>query len=158
MKKTCRVCNKEEGTGKRRMFQIPEDLEKWEQRAKTSKEDWKWQTGITAHRLSESNWRKATCRSKGGNRKSTNVQACQLEVSGTMPPPMALCCEILAGGARADGQCCSLITTRGWSCASSGKLSVLLWLMLTIKESLMGCGEVKRGTLAQVQRTPTCGS
>ena len=124
MKKTCRACNKEQGTGKRRMFQIPEELEKREQRAKTSKEDWKWQTGITAHRLSESNWRKATCRSKGGNRKSTNVQACQLEVSGTMSPPMALCCEVLAGGARADGQCCSL-----------------LWLMLTTKESLMGCGE-----------------
>ena len=57
--KKCRGCNKEEGTGcthcpSRReevRNQIPEGLDKWEQRAKTSKEDWKWQRGITSNPL-----------------------------------------------------------------------------------------------------------
>ena len=29
---------------------------KWEQKAKTSKKEWKWQRGIVAHPLSESQW------------------------------------------------------------------------------------------------------
>ena len=51
--KKCRGCNKEEGTEKHRLYhcpswrelrnQIQEGFGKWEQRAKTSKEDWKWQ-------------------------------------------------------------------------------------------------------------------
>ena len=54
-KKKCRGCCKE-GTEKHRLYhcpswrevrnQIPEDLEKWEQRAKTSKKDWRWQRGV----------------------------------------------------------------------------------------------------------------
>ena len=51
--KKCRGCNKEEGPEKHRLChcpswrelrnQIQEGFGKWEQRAKTSKEDWKWQ-------------------------------------------------------------------------------------------------------------------
>ena len=61
--KKCRGCNKEEGTEKHRLYhcpcwkdirrQIPVELRKWEQRATTSKKDWKWQRGITTHPLSE---------------------------------------------------------------------------------------------------------
>ena len=38
--------------------EIPEAFhsEKWEQRARTSKEEWQWQRGIVAHPLSESQW------------------------------------------------------------------------------------------------------
>ena len=54
--KICRGCDKEEGKEKHRPSsvegrrnQIPEKLGRWEQRARTSKEDWKWQRGITSH-------------------------------------------------------------------------------------------------------------
>ena len=36
--------------------EIPEAFRKWEQKAKTSKKEWKWQRGIVAHPLSESQW------------------------------------------------------------------------------------------------------
>ena len=38
---------------------IPENLRKWEQRAKTSKKEWKWQRGITSHCLKEGKWTKS---------------------------------------------------------------------------------------------------
>ena len=56
-------CNKEENTEKHRLHhcpcwkeirsQIPGTLMKWEQRARTSEKDWKWQRRITTHALSE---------------------------------------------------------------------------------------------------------
>ena len=59
--KKCRGCNKEEGTEKHRLYhgpcwkevrnQIPEDWGEMGAKAKTSKKDWKWQRGITAHPL-----------------------------------------------------------------------------------------------------------
>ena len=61
--KKCRGCNKEEGTEKHRLYhcpcwravrnQIPEKLGKREQRANTSKKDWRWQRGITSYLLSQ---------------------------------------------------------------------------------------------------------
>ena len=66
MKTKCQGCNKEEGTEKHRLYQCPcwkevrgqvtEELEKCEQRARTSKKDRRWQRGITTHPLSESQW------------------------------------------------------------------------------------------------------
>ena len=60
--KKCRGCNKEEGTEKRRLYQcpswrevrnqIPEEMGKRE----TSKEQRKWQRGITSHPLNGKNW------------------------------------------------------------------------------------------------------
>ena len=45
----------------------PERLWKWEQMVSTSKEDWKWQRGITLRPLSESNcWKSHFCQSDGG--------------------------------------------------------------------------------------------
>ena len=44
--KRCWGCSKEEGTEKHRMYHCPswrDGLVKWEQRARTWKEDWKWQ-------------------------------------------------------------------------------------------------------------------
>ena len=70
--------------------EIPESLWKWEHRAKTSKEAWKWQRGITTHILSGSNGRKSHL-SEGGSPKSTGAGACQSKASGTMSP-MARCC------------------------------------------------------------------
>ena len=36
--------------------EIPEAFRQWEQKAKTSKKEWKWRRGVAAHPLSESQW------------------------------------------------------------------------------------------------------
>ena len=61
-----KACHKEEGTEKHRLYhcpewnevrrEIPEAVRKWEQKARTSKEEWKWQRGIVTRPLSESQW------------------------------------------------------------------------------------------------------
>ena len=48
----CQACQIEEGTEKHRLYHCP----KWEQKAGTSKKEWKWQRGIVPHPLSESQW------------------------------------------------------------------------------------------------------
>ena len=60
------ACQMEEGTEKHRLYHcpewhearrdIPEPFRKWEQKARTSKKEWKWQRGMVAHPLSESQW------------------------------------------------------------------------------------------------------
>ena len=62
----CEACHKEEGTEKHRLYrcrewyearrEIPEAFRKWEQKARTSKKEWKWQSGIVTHPLSDSQW------------------------------------------------------------------------------------------------------
>ena len=62
----CQACQMVEGTEKHRLYHcpeshavrrdIPESFRKCEQQARTSKKEWKWQTGIVAHPLSESQW------------------------------------------------------------------------------------------------------
>ena len=57
-----------QGTEKHRLFHCPEWCEarreiteaprKWEQKARTSEKEWKWQRGIVTHPLSESQWNK----------------------------------------------------------------------------------------------------
>ena len=71
--------------------QITDGLGKWEQKAKTSKEDWKWQKRMTSHPLSGSNWRRShlTVRTKAG--------ACQSKDFETTSRPMAPCQEYQAG-------------------------------------------------------------
>ena len=59
-------CHREEGTEKHSLHHCPgwnevrcqvlEACRKWEQNAKTSKKEWKWQRGIVTHSLSESQW------------------------------------------------------------------------------------------------------
>ena len=63
------ACQIEEGTEKHRLYhcpawykvrrEIPEAFRKLEQKAKTSKKEWKWQRGIVLHPLSESQWNSA---------------------------------------------------------------------------------------------------
>ena len=60
----CQACHKEKGTEKHRLYhcpewceikrEVPEAFRKWEQKAKTSKKEWKWQRGIVEHPLRES--------------------------------------------------------------------------------------------------------
>ena len=60
----------EEGTEKHRLYhclewyevrrEIPEAFRKLEQKARTSKKEWKWQRGIVAHPLSESQWNRGS--------------------------------------------------------------------------------------------------
>ena len=67
--KRWRGCNKKEGTEEKKAISLsvmdrsqepdPGGVEMWEQGARTSKEDWEWQRGITSHALSGSDWRKS---------------------------------------------------------------------------------------------------
>ena len=62
----CQACHKEKGTEEYRLhhcpewyevrLEIPEAVRKWEQKAKTSKKERKWQRGIVTYALSESRW------------------------------------------------------------------------------------------------------
>ena len=62
----CQACQMEEGTEQHRLYhclewhavrrEIPESSRKWEQKATTSKKEWKWQRGVVVHPLSESQW------------------------------------------------------------------------------------------------------
>ena len=62
----CQACHKEEGTENHRPYHcpewdevrrgIPEAFRKSEQKARTSKKEWKWQRGIVTHPLCESQW------------------------------------------------------------------------------------------------------
>ena len=62
----CQAYHKEKGTEKHRFCWCPEwqgirkeileAFRKWEQKARTSKKEWKRQRGIVAHPLSESHW------------------------------------------------------------------------------------------------------
>ena len=54
----CQACHKEESTEKHTLYhcpewcevrrEIPEAFRKWEQKARKSKEEWKWQRGIVS--------------------------------------------------------------------------------------------------------------
>ena len=65
----CQACHQEEGTEKHWLYfcpewyevrrEIPQASKKWEQEAKTSKREWKWQRRVVAHPLGESQWYKA---------------------------------------------------------------------------------------------------
>ena len=65
----CQACQKEEGTEKHRLYhcpewyevrrEVPEVFRKLEQKARTSKKEWKWQRGIVEHPLSGSLWNRA---------------------------------------------------------------------------------------------------
>ena len=60
------ACQMEEGTEKHRLYhcpewsevrrEIPDAFRKLEQKARTPKEEWKWQRGIVVQPLSESQW------------------------------------------------------------------------------------------------------
>ena len=62
----CQACQMEEGTEKQRLFhcpewyevrrEIPKPFRNWEQKAKTSKKEWKWQRGLVTHPFRESQW------------------------------------------------------------------------------------------------------
>ena len=90
--------------------QIPEQLGKREQRDKTSKDNWKWQKGITAHPLSEQSEAKPPDCAQVGIRKASML------VAGFRDHVRCRWFSTGSSGqvARADVQWCSLITTRRW--------------------------------------------
>ena len=74
---------------------VPRKLGNWEQRAKTSKKDWKWQRGIASHPLAEGRWKNSHLTVRmWESEKHAQVGASQSKVSGTALPPMALCWEL----------------------------------------------------------------
>ena len=85
----CQACQLEEGTERHRMYHCPEWHEvrreilgafrKWEQKAKTSKKEWKWQRGIVAPSKKLQN-------GGFGNPKSTKAGVCKSKASGAMWP------------------------------------------------------------------------
>ena len=97
----CQVCHTEEGTEKHRFChcsewhesrrEILEAFRKWEQKARTSKEEWKWQRGIVTHPPSESQ-RKRSCFSmtKWWSEKHRSW-VCQQEASRATWLPTAPC-------------------------------------------------------------------
>ena len=60
----CQACHTKDGTEKHRLYhcpewyeirrEIPDAFRKWEQKARTSKKEWKWQRGVVTLLLSES--------------------------------------------------------------------------------------------------------
>ena len=70
----CQACQVYDGTQKHRLYhcsewheirrEIPEAFRKWEQMAKTSKKELKWQRGTVAHPFSESPWNRGNFRMK----------------------------------------------------------------------------------------------
>ena len=124
--KKCQGCSKEEGTEKHRLYhcpcwkeirsQMPEKFRKWEQRARTSENDWKLHRGITTHPLSGSQWIKSHLRvqrweSEKHKKKAGASQPNAFEIMSLMK---VLCWKSWAGGVRLDGPWCSWITTRRW--------------------------------------------
>ena len=120
----CQACQLEEGTERHRLYhcaewheirrKIQEACRKWEQKAKTSKKEWKWQRGIVAHPLSESQWNRGNFRMKIGNPKSTKAGVRKSKVSGVMWPLTAPCWVPLGNGEHVVGQWCSWIMMRRW--------------------------------------------
>ena len=65
-KSECQACHEEEVTEKHRLChcpdwyevrrEIPDTFRKCEEKARTSKKEWKWQRGTVTHPLSESQW------------------------------------------------------------------------------------------------------
>ena len=112
----CQACQLEDGTERHRLYHCPEWHEirreisdafrKWEQKARTSKKEWKWQRVIVAHPLSES-W-------NGGHfsRKSWESEKHQ---SWSMQWPLTAPCWVLLGnGEHVVGQWCSWIVMKRW--------------------------------------------
>ena len=58
---------------------VPEGFRKWEQKARTSKKEWKWQRGIVAHPLSESQWNRGHFRMKKFESEKHRSWSMQLE-------------------------------------------------------------------------------
>ena len=89
----CQACQMEEGTAKHRLCHcpewlsvrrgLPEAFRKWEQKAKTSKKESKWQRGIVEKLLCGSSW-KLVERKKIRMKmwKSVKLQSWSLEVEG----------------------------------------------------------------------------
>ena len=110
----CHACQEEEGTEKHRLHHCPEWYEvrreipkvfrKLEQKAKTSKKEWKWQRGIVEHHLSGSQWNRAISLWESGSLRSTRAAICQQKASRGTSPLTALCWETLASGKHVVGQ------------------------------------------------------
>ena len=118
----CRyACHKEEGTEKHRLYhcpewneidEIPEAFKKWEQEARTSKKEWKWQRGIATHPLSESQWNRGHfSMKKSGSLRSTRAGVYQLKDSRAT---LALFWVPLESGKHVVGQWCSWIMMKNW--------------------------------------------
>ena len=66
--------------------EIPQTFRTWEQKAKTSKKEWKWQRGVVAHPNSDSPWNRGQSSMTSGSPRSTKAGVCQLRASRVMIP------------------------------------------------------------------------
>ena len=117
------ACHKEEGTAKHRLYHCPEwhDIRRGFQmlsesgsKARTSKE-WKWQRGIVAHPLSESQWNRGHFSyEKSGSLRRTRAGAYKQKASTL--PLMAPCWVPMGHGEHVVGRWCSWTMMGRWDC------------------------------------------
>ena len=123
----CQACHKEEGTEKAQALpfiaqngtksdgKVPEAFRKWEQKAETSKKEWKWQRGLVTHPLNESQRNRGHFSMiKWESEKHKKVGVCQQKASMAMLPLTALFWVPLASGVHVVGQWCSWIMMKNW--------------------------------------------
>ena len=84
----------------------------WEQKARTSKKEWKWQRGIVAHPLSESRWNRGHFTMTKWESEKHKSWCTQPE--GFLLPRTARCWEALASGEHVVVQWYSWITLKRW--------------------------------------------
>ena len=76
----CQACQMEEGKWHAVRRDIPAVFRTWEQKAKTSKKEWKWQRGVVEIPLGGSQWNRGNSRMKMG--ESENHRSWGLQVEG----------------------------------------------------------------------------
>ena len=72
--------------------EISEASRKWEQKARTSKKERKWQRGVVTHPLSESQWNRCLFSMKKWSLRSTKAGACQQKASRPTWPQLGEAC------------------------------------------------------------------
>ena len=115
---------------------ILESFRKWEQKARTSKKEWKWQRGIVAHPLSEANG------TRGHFSMKKSESACQQRASRVMLLSTTPCVATLVSGEHVVGQWCSWIMMKRWGPLHGlcGSLEAEFEVQRTIKRAELTAG------------------
>ena len=101
----------EGGWTQKRLFDIDWS---WEQKARTSQKEWRWQRGIVSHPLSDSQWNRSHFSMRKWKSEKHKTAVYQQRASRVMLPLTAPCWVPLACGEHAVGQWCSWIMMKNW--------------------------------------------
>ena len=118
---SCQACKKEERTEKHRLFhcpewcevrrEIPEVFRKLEQKARTSKKEWKWQRGIVEHPLSGIKWNRGLQHEKIGVGEAQELEHASTRATSPLTAP---CWRKMASGEHVVGQWYMWTTMKRW--------------------------------------------